>query len=61
MESEKVVYKPLIIREKEEAIRYVYDWYNWPDWSNWGRRTTKENDMKTPYLLAEKYIIKSRK
>jgi len=26
------IYVPHIITDREEASKYVYDWYNWPKW-----------------------------
>jgi len=45
---------PHIITDREEASRYVYDWYNWPNWSNWGRRA---GERKDPYIFVKKYSI----
>jgi hypothetical protein len=52
--SNLYIYVPHIIVEREEASKYIYDWYNWPNWSNWGRRA---QERKTPYILAKKYSL----
>jgi hypothetical protein len=57
MESQntnKKLYVPNIITQKEEAGKWVYDWYNWPNWSNWGRRA---EERKIPYIAATEYSI----
>lgn len=65
MEDKIRIYKPLILTDRREVLKYVYDWYNWPRWGDWGRKSSKESnsigkELKI-YVKEIKYRDKEKK